>query len=252
MDIKNIAQNPREIKALQLVASGAVRQLADAHRYAVKSQSSNDEYVVDLSRSQPSCTCKDMKYRPGVCKHALAARRYRDLPLELSKFMNERENVDEAIMRNTFTREIRFYEKHMIFNPVEAATFWYAKAALLTLDRIQAMEQPTEQPQPQPQTEQKRALMFQLRYWWDGHPENLLDPIKQIQWNEDEIKRADVRVKGPKDADFRPLAGTLPKLVEYIDDNSLRLGKPQHLQTRSGTTYWEGEYIIPVYKTVGE
>lgn len=92
--------NTRQLKALQLVATGKIS--GENGSYRVPSQSSNAFYTVSLE-GEPSCTCADFELTKKECKHILAARYW--LSEQTTGISTEKPNPAAKIPRKTYKQD---------------------------------------------------------------------------------------------------------------------------------------------------
>ena len=224
MDIQIIAQNPRMIKAHQLIADNAVRQLAEPRRYAVGSKA----YTVDLARSTPACTCPDAKYRKTYCKHIISSRLYTLIPAEIEQFLARRSDVNIEQFVSRMERETNFWKKALTFSQLESAKAAWAGAMLATAQRM--MQNPVTVVE---EKSQASTLAFQVQYFWgNSHGAELLQEDFLITRSEDEIDRANIQINTGNG--FRPIRiqmgrGNMPfsdtphldalaEMIQYVEE----------------------------------
>lgn len=221
--------NERTIKAFELIAAGSVRRLSPSH-YEVQGQ--HAPYIVNLD-APGTCTCPDYTYRHAECKHIKAARLATLLDAELEEFLARRPDVQladiPARMRDAARPGIDTPRNDLMHAHHRAMA---ARAEVMIATRTA-------------QAEHKRALAFQVHYWWPGvDAERVLDPldIAAPQYV------ANLRVKFPGNPDYRQAVAGFESVLEYVQANGLEFDTPKPLN-KSGAGW---NYELNVFKPAGE
>lgn len=245
-----IPQNPRKLKALQLLGASAVRPTIDPRRFIVVSQTTEGkEYHVDTRPSQPYCRtqngdrCHDLKFNSppeGKCKHILAVEARQQKRRDMQQFLSRRPDVTLQGIIDRMEKEITRWTRNLTFTHTEELAQANAKAFAHIARELMDEAQRTNSAQ----AERERALAFQVRFWWpDFKPEDLLDPINSFAANEPD------RIEVHDHSGWRVSSEDSAGIRAYIEANNLIVGKPR-VNKNSRHEGKHSQFIIPIYKEI--
>jgi len=235
VNLAELSGESRFLKALVIAGTPrAVIKVAPGE-WKVKSQSNpwtvgpEDPTYYDVAThgdSTPTCSCYDYTESHQMCKHIMAVELHataRAIAFGVAhrQHLPLRQLGDEIL--HVVTANALAPDEN------EQAMVLYAAVTALLSDNS---------------TEIRKALAFQLRYWWPGNdPESLLDPVVAPTLDDQAME---LEVWSPTQGWRKPTQG-LDAIREHIEDKGLQIGKPT-INTNRRNGRWEGLFTVPVYQ----